>query len=327
MAATGVSGRRVRIHSRWIRKTPKPSRLSALLESRGFLAAEHADEPLEPGATDILWIQGSANWSPRLVRSLRAMRPEDRPYVILWQTEPLPLPRAAGIRTPLPNMRELAKIILRDPRATDLRTNGRVLRELADDGILDVVIVSTKSRMLFLREFGIESHFVPWGYDRRKGEDLGLERDIPALFVGIMNDPRHRSAVRSLRRDGTELMAAGAWDRSRGLWGATRTQAINRASTFLALQRYPGKLSGLRMILGMANKSLVISEPIVYPEPYVPGEHYVSASLKDMPDVIRYYLDRESERARIAEAGHRFVTTELTLERSLSTALNLAGLE
>jgi len=273
-----------------------------------------------------VWIQGSANWSPRLVRSLRSMRPEERPYVILWQTEPLPLPRAAGIRTPFPNMRELAKIILRDSRATDMRTNGRVLRELVADGIPDLLIVSTKSRMLFLREFGIESHFVPWGYNASHGDDLGLQRDIPALFVGIMNDPRHRSAVRSLRKDGVEVVAAGDWNRTRGLWGETRTQTINRASTFLALQRYPGKLSGLRMILGMANKSLVIAEPIVYPEPYVPGEHYVSASLKDMPEVIRYYLANESERARIADAGYRFVTTELTFERSISSVLKLAGL-
>jgi spore maturation protein CgeB len=80
------------------------------------------------------------------------------------------------------------------------------------------------------------------------------------------------------------------------------------------------------MILGMANKSLVVSEPIVYPEPYVPGEHYVSASLEDMPDVIRYYLANESERERIADAGHKFVTTELTFDRSVSRVLELAGL-
>jgi hypothetical protein len=76
----------------------------------------------------------------------------------------------------------------------------------------------------------------------------------------------------------------------------------------------------------MCNRSLVISEPIVYPEPYQPGVHYVSAPLADMPDVINYYLANETERTRIADAGHSFVTTELTFERSVGTALKLAGL-
>ena len=30
--------------------------------------------------------------------------------------------------------------------------------------------------------------------------DLGLARDIDAIFVGIMNDPRHRRAASALRR-------------------------------------------------------------------------------------------------------------------------------
>ena len=45
-----------------------------------------------------------------------------------------------------------------------------------------------------------------------------------------------------------------------------------------------------------------------------------------MPDAIRYYIDNEAERARIADAGYRFVTTELTLERSVDSILGLAGI-
>ena len=326
MAPPHLDRPRVRIYSRRLRKTPSPMLLSTCLQSHGLAADESMDERLDPGKTDVVWIQGTPNWSPMIMRSLRAMRPEDRPYVIIWQTEPLPLPRAAGVRAPLPTLREFAKMVLRDSRATDLRTNARVLRELAADGIPNLVVVSTKSRALYLAEQGIESHFVPYGYTGVHGRDLGLERNIQALFVGILTDPRYRRAIRRVRTRGIDLVAAGDWERSRGLWGLNRTETINRAKTFLALQRHPGELSGLRMILGMCNGSLVISEPIVYPEPYVPGVHYVSSTLEDMPDVIGYYLANESERTRIAEAGRNFVTTELTYERSVKRVLELAGL-
>jgi spore maturation protein CgeB len=73
----------------------------------------------------------------------------------------------------------------------------------------------------------------------------------------------------------------------------------------------------------MANKALVISEPIYAPAPYEPGKHYVSATLAEIPEVIAYYLTHESERERIANEGHRFVTQELTLARSVSHILTL----
>jgi glycosyltransferase involved in cell wall biosynthesis len=194
------------------------------------------------------------------------------------------------------------------------------------EGIPDLLIVSTVSRQAFLAEKGIDSHVVPLGYNPSHGRDLGLVRDVDALFIGVMSDPKHRRAARSIRAQGVDLIAKGAWTLAEGLWGEQRLEMINRARTFLAFQRNPGELSGMRMILGMACRSLIISEPIVSPEPYVPGIHYVSVSLADMPEAIRYYIDNDAERARIADAGHRFITTELTLERSVRAIIELAGL-
>ncbi len=99
-------------------------------------------------------------------------------------------------------------------------------------------------------------------------------------------------------------------------------ELLNRTKILLNVQRYPGELSGLRCLLGMANRSLVMSEPMYRPEPYVPGEHYVSATIDEMPAAIRYYLDHPAERQRIAEAGHQLVTREVTLERTVSSMLD-----
>jgi glycosyltransferase involved in cell wall biosynthesis len=77
------------------------------------------------------------------------------------------------------------------------------------------------------------------------------------------------------------------------------------------------------MLLGMANKALVVAEPIYRPSPYRPGVHYVSASLDEMPEAIGRYLADEESRRRITDAAYRFVTEELTMERSAEAILRL----
>ena len=106
-------------------------------------------------------------------------------------------------------------------------------------------------------------------------------------------------------------------------WGEDRTRLLNRTKIFLNIARYPGELPGFRLILGMANKALVVSEPIYRPAPYVPGKHFVSCALEEMPDVIRHYLDHDLKREQIANEGYRLVSREVTLRQSVTKILNL----
>ena len=321
-----MTGRRIGFVFRGLRQEGKKGMLAVCLEQHGFEVSATGDLDVAAGYADILWVQGNINWYPRLRRSLLRIPRDERPKTIFWHTEPLPLPSSSGLRTPLPTLAEVAKILKRDARATDARTNARRLRQMWQQGIPDVIVVSTASRKAYLAEQGIESHFVPVGYNESFGCDLGLVRDIPALFIGIMTDPRHKRAVRYLRRNGVDVMARGDWTHDAGLWGEKRTETINRARVFLALQRNPRELSGVRMILGMASRALVISEPIHQPDPYIPGTHYVSVPLEEMPDAIRYYEEHPDEARKIADAGHRFVTTEHTLDRSVTRIFEAAGL-
>jgi hypothetical protein len=183
-------------------------------------------------------------------------------------------------------------------------------------------MVSTPSRQEFLAEKGITSHFVPFGYDPSYGRDLQLARDIDVLFLGTSDDARHRQAVRYLKGKGVNLLAKGSWT-DPWLWGDERTKLINRAKIFLGLQRRPGELSGIRMLLGMANKALVIAEPIYNPGPYVPGKHYIEATLERMPEVIDHYLRDDYERARVTDEAYRFATEELTMDRSVARMAEL----
>jgi hypothetical protein len=296
--------------------------VASALEAAGCRVTTVPDGPLKVARDEVVFVMNNFSWFPRIRRQLAATPPARRPLVMGWQTEPLPLPSAAPFDRPALQLRELAKIVLRDSRATDVFTNYFHLRQLARSGIPDLLIVSTPSGREFLAEKGITSHWVPLGYHAALGRDLRVTRDIDVLFLGTPDDARHRQSVRYLKRKGVNVLAKGNWT-DPACWGDERTKLINRANIFLGLQRRPGKLSGTRMILGMANKALVIAEPIYNSAPYVSGKHYISATLDTMPEVIDHYLRNDAERERITGEAYRFVNEEVTMERSVARIIGL----
>lgn len=307
---------------RQLRKPARKHRLTRVLEELGHDVTQVPDGALEASPADIVWIWGNANWYPRAVRELAARPPERRPAVVVWHSEPLPYSKRAGLRQARLHLREIAKIVLRDSRATDPYTNARRLRQLAEHGLPDVLAVTSEAQREFLREVGIACEVAPIGYHPSQGSDLGLERDVDVLFLGALEVPRRKRAFRALRRSGVDVLAAGDWGDPR-YWGAKRTRLLNRAKILLNISRHPGQYSGERLVLGMANGALVISEPIYRPEPFVPGEHFVAASLDETAAVVRHYLGNDHERRQLAKSGHAFVTGELSMTQSVSRILDV----
>jgi hypothetical protein len=310
---------RVAVLRRW---KGKIGSIELFLGNAGYDVTTASDDSLDPRTADVVWVQGNVNWYPRARALLSMVGNKSRPAVMVWHSEPLPFPRNSGFPRPRLTVRELAKIILRDERATDAYTNYFRLRQMYRGGMIDMCVVSARSRQKFLREKGIPSHFVPLGLHPGLGRILHAERDIDVLFIGTMDDSRHRSAVKFLRRAGIDVHALGSW-KPGPTWGESRTELINRAKIFLNIQRHPGQYSGYRMLLGMANGSMVLSEPVHDPFPYEPGVHYVESALGQMPDTIRKYLSDDVARERIGDAGHRFVTTSLTIEKSMQQMIEL----
>jgi hypothetical protein len=269
-----------------------------------------------------LLVPGNLNWFPVLRRQLLKEGRPSQGLVTIWHLEPLPPPKISGLHWPRPTLREIAKIILRDKRATDAYTNFFLLRRLARRGLPDVLAVSTRSRAEFLAERGIPAHYVPLGYQPRQGRDLRLQRDIDVLFLGECRIPRRRRNIARLSKHGVKVTMCGDWH-DPAMWGDNRTKLLNRSKVFLNIQRFAGEFSGLRFILGMANGALVISEPAYDTFPFVPGQHYISASVDEMPAVIRHYLENEEERRRIVNEAYAFVTEQLPMERSVSRLVDL----
>jgi len=275
-----------------------------------------------PPAGEWLVIFGNAAWYPNVCARLLGLAPERRPNVLLWHSEPLPPARATGLPMPWLNLREIAKIALRDARATDVYTNYLTIRKLHRAGIPDVLVLSSRGRQDFLAERGIPGHFAPLGCDPSMGRDLGIARDIDVLFLGILNVPRRNRLLRSLREQNINLTEAGSWT-DPAYWGENRTRLLNRAKILVNLARTPAEFSGYRLSLGMANKALVVSEPMYRPEPFVPGEHFLMAPTGEMAGCIRHYLDHESERHAITERAYVFVKEEATLMRSTERMVRL----
>jgi glycosyltransferase involved in cell wall biosynthesis len=297
--------------------------VTAQLRKHGHEVRQVDDDPRALDADVVLMLR-NARWYPQVTGELDRRSPDGRPLVTVWHREPLPPPRASGLRRPGLNHREVAKILLRDRRITDVYSNARRLRRLARAGLIDVLVASTRARQEYLLEQGLEARWAPNGYEPSYGRDLNLERDIDVFFVGALDIPRRRRRIRSLRRRGVDLMAVGDWH-SGATWGKGRTRLLNRSKILLNIARHPGDLADTRFLLGMSNGALVISEPVYRPEPFEHGRHYVSATVDEMPEVIDHYLRHEDERRAILERARRFVTEEYTLERAVRRILGFIG--
>ena len=196
--------------------------VATILQGLGFDARAVRQHEVELAPGRILLAGGNPRWFKRLLSRVAALPPEQRPYVVVWQTEPLPLPAAAGFPRERLTLREVAKIVLRDRRINDQYSNARYLRRLSREGIVTVLAVSSQAHQAYLAEHGIESEFVFIGHHPTYGRRLGLERDIPVLFLGEQGVRRRRRILKRLRREGLDVLALGSSSSPRRGTGARR---------------------------------------------------------------------------------------------------------
>ena len=71
-------------------------RLVPLLEEAGHQVTLVEDGRLDSGPESVVFLAGNANWFPRVCRQLMATPTAERPLVLVWHSEPLPPPKAAG---------------------------------------------------------------------------------------------------------------------------------------------------------------------------------------------------------------------------------------
>lgn len=289
-----------------------------IARERGHRVRVLNNEPLPddlPGIADggVVVVRGNANWYPAVEHSLLARRGEQRPLSAIWHSEPLPAPREARLPFQKLYRREVKLILLRSRYATDIYSNAWRLRSLARQHIPDVMLVSSQDRCDFLAERDIKAQRVPMGFSSLLAEEPPPNngdggRDIDVLFIGSQ-DLRHRQkTLQQLRDNGINVTTMGCYYND-SLWGAERDAVIRRTKIFLNLQRYPASLLGMRFLIGMTNRAMLVSESLYKPSPYVPGEHLIEAPRDDLAATLRRYLDDHAARERIADQGYEFSKT------------------
>jgi hypothetical protein len=295
----------------------------ATLESAGCEVTDVRDGHLDLDARDVIFVTGNAAWFPKLFRQLADTPAGRRPLIVIRHDEPLPPPAGSGLPAPRLTWREWARILSRDPNATDCYTNARFLRRLAERSLPDLLVVSSLGQQEYLAAHGIASEFVPKGWRSSYGEDQGIPRTIDVLSLGSHQGSRRRHVVKSLRRRGIEVTTIGDYF-DPTCYGVERTLVLNRTKILLNILRDPGlSLGQSRLSLGMANGALVISEPLYRPDPFMPGRHYISVPVVEMPAAIDYFLEHDAERRAIVAAAHRHVRSEVTETAATARILDL----
>ena len=162
------------------------------LRGLGFDVHLVTERELELAPDRLLFVAGNPRAYRRTLARLASTDPAKRPTTIVWHTEPLPMPRAAGLRRELLTTRELAKIVLRDRRINDHYSNARYLKSLARTSVVDAFAVATRAYQAYLAEQGVDVAFVPLGHHPAFGENRDRERDIDVLFLGDFRLRRRR---------------------------------------------------------------------------------------------------------------------------------------
>ncbi len=191
-------------------------------------------------------------------------------------------------------------------------------------GHADRFVVTSRDGAAILASVGVQADVVPFGYAAKVHGVLavGGDRDIETLMLGGYSGPRshrRRNWIEAARQQGLPIAIA------QGEWGESRNALLRRSRVVLHIHRIPGTFIGLRLVLALAAGSVVVSEPMRDPHPFVPGIHFIEAPLDQLASEATALLADEARRRRIVEAGQTLLAEELTMGRCLSRVLDLAG--
>ena len=215
--------------------------------------------------------------------------------------------------------KKLDQLFLR--RHFRLRVIGE-LYEFYSRGLLGGLATTANSRVAYLRRHGFQPIGVPIGYyPPFHGRDLALQRDIDVAFLGRMKSKRRPKLLEKVRKDlesrGIKLVVP-----TKELNGENRTKFLNRTKIILNIFQRPHGFAGLRFLFCAANKTLLVSEPVIDTQPFVPGRYMVTAPIEQLAETIQSYLSKEGKRQEIVERAHRLISEDFTIHKMIGRILN-----
>ena len=203
---------------------------------------------------------------------------------------------------------------------TVVETYAALVRAIGE-GWLDRPYMSTIGKQRFLAERGIDAGYAPFGYYDGLGEDRQQARDIDVLFIGSLKSgnrgQRLQKILGAIAGTGAQVQVVDG-----GVYREERIKLLNRTKIVLHVHKYPWDTPWMRWAMAAANGALVVSEPLVDPEPFEAGTHYFEAPAEELPATItRLLADPDLCRAVATHCGD-FVRQHFTLRGSLHTMLS-----
>lgn len=298
------------------------------------------DERLDPDL-DVVFAFGPFGSLVPIANQLLACSPAQRPLFVLWMTEQLPNPNLPGwthyLVGALRSYAERVAYNRQEQGISQLATHlnwvppkGLRYRYFGDlywlrkAGLLSLLVVGSGWIADFLQRRGFTPLTGYYNFYSEWGADLGLNRDIPVLWLGKMGTDRRKEAFQQVRADlkkrGIEVLVIDGVENPY-VFGEERTVLLNRTKITLNILRQKWDNHSMRYYLAASNRVLVVTEP-TYPHlSFNPGEHLVEASIEQMADTISYYLTHEEERMALVNQAHHLVATELSVDQSIHQIL------
>jgi hypothetical protein len=316
--------------------------LSDVLADKGCKVINLLYEDRLPQDLDVVLVYGPFNSLVPLANQLLDWPSSQRPTFVLWMTEQFPSPA-------LPEWGQYLGGIIRsrverlafrqrnqgewqlDPRLRWLTTKAYRFRYYGDlhwlrrQGILSVLAVTSRWTADLLRAKGFDPIEAYLGSHPSWGASLGLERDIPVLWIGKIGSDRRRHLLdrirAELRERGIEMLMVDGVEHPY-VFGEERTVLLNRTQITLNLLRAKWDDNSLRYSLAALNRTLTVTEPTLPHTAYTPGVHLVEAPIEQLADTICHYLHHEEERVRIVDQAYQLATTELTMNKGIDQIID-----
>ena len=279
-----------------------------------------------PGGVDVVFSFAGFRRFLQIPRALDRLPREARPTFVHWNTEGL-----VNVRVPYGLASAAGAVRSWIGRAGDRLERMRGLMRFGDiryaarRGWLDVLADTSAIFAERFRSHGIPVVHAPFGTSPLWHEDLGLERDVDVLWMG-MRGTRRRATI--LSRLAAELAPHGVrfhladGVRSPFVFGRDRTRMLNRAKITLNVTREWWCENSLRFTMAAPNRSLIVSEEILPHCPaWVPGTHFVASPVDRLAETILHHLRHEEPRRGIVENAYRLATTDATFASAVGTIM------
>jgi hypothetical protein len=187
-----------------------------------------------------------------------------------------------------------------------------------------------------LRSRGIRCEHLQLGYSPlwdawHRDEDI--ERPIDALYLGAA-DPRRDPLLAGLGAElwerNCQFLVPPLEPRTRPrpdfLKEAEKYQRLRATKVLLNLHRTTSSaLEWMRFLEAICNGCVVVSEPCLDDEPLVPGEHFVAASVEEIPGAVNRLLDQPDQLRLMRERAYDFVRQQLPMEAAAHRLAELAA--